>query len=324
MNFSFSVQQNVGANIVVDAGYVGSLGRHLWRMRDLNWIPFGANFLPQNQDPSLASGPLPSSFLRPYTGYAEIPKIEYDATSNYHSMQLNVNRRFTRGLQLGGAWTWSKGMDYGQGSTQTPGTISSQLPAKWYYSLADIDRTHMLKINWVWDLPKAPVSGKAMDLLVNNWQISGIASFLSGRPSGVGWSTTTAVDITGTPSDGARIVVTENPVLPKSERTFERNFRTDVFRAPAVGTIGNSARNILRQPGTNNWDLTASKNLPLHERFRLQLRCELYNAFNHTQFSSFDTSARFDPQGRQVNTNLGAFTAAAPARLLQLALRVTF
>jgi hypothetical protein len=324
MNFSFSVQQNVGANIIVDAGYVGSLGRHLWRMRDLNWIPFGANFQPQNADPSLPSGPLPSSFLRPYTGYAEIPKIEYDATSNYHSMQLTVNRRFTGGLQIGGAWTWSKGMDYGQGSTQNPGTISSQLPAKWFYSMADIDRTHMLRVNWVWDLPKAPVPNKALDLLVNNWQISGIASFISGRPSGVGWSTTTAVDITGTPSDGARIVVLDNPVLPKSERTFERNFRTDVFRAPAVGTVGNAARNILRQPGTNNWDVTASKNLPLHERLRIQLRCELYNAFNHTQFSSFDTGARFDPQGRQVNTNFGTFTAASSARVLQLAMRITF
>jgi hypothetical protein len=324
MNFSFSVQQNIGANIVVDAGYVGSLGRHLWRLRDLNWIPFGANFRPENRDPSLASGPLAPSFLRPYTGFAEIPKIEYDATSNYHSMQLNVNRRFTRGLQIGGAWTWSKGMDYGQGSNQNPGYISSQLPARWFYSLADIDRTHMLKLNWVWDLPKIPVGAKALDLVVNNWQISGIASFISGRPTGVGWSTTSAIDVTGTPSDSARIVVTGNPVLPKGERTFGQNFRTDAFRAPAVGTIGNAARTLLRQPGTNNWDITAAKNIPVHERFRIQLRCELYNAFNHTQFSSFDTTARFDAQGNQVNSNFGAFTAAAPARLLQLAVRVNF
>ena len=122
MNFSFSVQHNVGAGIVVDAGYVGSLGRHLWRQRDLNYIPLGANFLPENRDPSNPTSPLPPSFLRRYVGLAEIPKIEYDATSNYHSFQLNVNRRFSRGLQVGGAWTWSKAMDYGQGTNQTPGT----------------------------------------------------------------------------------------------------------------------------------------------------------------------------------------------------------
>ncbi len=324
MNFSFSVQHNVGAGVVVDVGYVGSLGRHLWRQRDLNYIPLGANFLPENRDPSNPTSPLPPSFLRRYVGLAEIPKIEYDATSNYHSFQLNVNRRFSRGLQVGGAWTWSKAMDYGQGTNQTPGLISSQISDRWFYSLSDVDRTHALKINWVWDLPRLPVRGKALDLVVNNWQISGIASFISGRPTGVGWSTTTAVDVTGTPSDSARIVVTDNPVLPKSERTFFRNFRTEVFRAPAVGTIGNAARNLLRQPGTNNWDMTATKNLPITERFRIQLRCELYNAFNHTQFTSFDTAARFDAQGNQVNTNLGAFTAAAPARVLQLVLRANF
>ena len=116
-----------------------------------------------------------------------------------------------------------------------------------------------------------------------------------------------------------------DPVLPKDERTFFKNFRTDVFRAPAVGTIGNSARNLVRQPGTNNWDMTATKNLPVHERFRIQLRCELYNAFNHTQFSLRSTlTARFDAQGNQVNSNLGAFTAAAPARVLQLAVRANF
>lgn len=325
MNFSFSIQQNVGAGIVVDAGYVGSLGRHLWRLRDLNWIPFGANFLAANRDPSNPNSPLSPSFLRRYMGFGDIPRIEYDATSNYHSMQLNVNRRFARGVQLGAAWTWSKAMDYGQGSTQNPGTISSQLPASWFYSLADIDRTHMLKLNWVWDLPKIPIGGlKPLDLVVNGWQVSGIASFLSGRPTGVGWSTTSAVDITGTPSDSARIVVTDNPVLPKGERTFEKNFRTDVFRAPSAGTVGNSARTLLRQPGTNNWDVTVAKSFPIAERVRIQVRCELYNAFNHTQFSSFDTSARFDAQGNQVNSNLGTFTAAASARVVQLAARVTF
>lgn len=324
MNFSFSVQREIGGGIIADVGYVGSLGRHLWRQRDLNWIPLGANFLPENRDPSVASGPLPSTFLRPYTGLAEIPRIEYDATSNYHSLQVTVNRRLAKGFQMGAAWTWAKAMDYGQGTTQTPGTISSQLSSKWFYSLGDIDRTHILKLNWVWDLPKVPGTNKAMNMVLNGWQLSGIASFITGRPTGVGFSTTAGVDITGTPSDGARIVVTDNPVLGKGDRTFFRNFRTDVFRVPAVGTVGNAARNILRQPGTNNWDATLAKNLRFGERVRLQLRCELYNAFNHTQFTSFDTAARFDGAGNQVNSNFGSFTAASAARIMQLAVRASF
>ena len=81
--------------------------------------------------------------------------------------------------------------------------------------------------------------------VLNDWQISGIGSFVSGAPLGVGYSNVNAVDITGS-THGSRIVVPENPVLPKSERTFERYFRTDVFRVPAVGTIGNAANSVPR------------------------------------------------------------------------------
>jgi hypothetical protein len=318
------VQQNVGAGVVVDAGYVGSLGRHQARIRNLNWIPFGANFKPENADPSNPASPLPPSFLRPYAGFADIPNIEYDATSNYHSLQITANRRFSRGVQFGVAWTWSKALDYGQGSGSGAGSISSQLPIRLNYGLSDIDRTHIAKINWVWDVPKMAWSWKPGRYLTDGWQLSGITSFMSGAPTGVGWSTTYSVDTTGSPTDGARVVVIADPVLPKGERTFSRNFRTDVFRPPVVGTIGNAARTILRRPGAHNWDAVLVKNIPIRERVRLQLRCELYNAFNHTQFSTFDTGARFDQQGNQVNGNFGAFTAAVNPRKMQLALRVSF
>jgi hypothetical protein len=134
----------------------------------------------------------------------------------------------------------------------------------------------------------------------------------------------TAADITGTPSVGARIVLTGDPYLPKGERTFHRNFNTEVFRAPAVGTVGNAARTNLRGPGINNWDVALFKNIPLHERLKLQFRGEFYNAFNHTQFSAYDAAARFDAQGRQVNTRFGQFTASRTPRIAQLALRVSF
>jgi hypothetical protein len=324
MNFSFSVQQNVGRGTVIDVGYVGSLGRHLWRNHNLNWIPFGANFKPENADPSSPGSPLPSSFLRPYIGYADITNLEMDATSNYNAFQFSANRRFTRGVQFGASWTWSKTMDYGQGSTQNPGSISSQVAVRNSYSLADTDRTHIVKVNWVWELPKVRSGWKPGDFILNGWQLTGLTTFMSGAPTGVGWSTTYSVDITGSPTDGARIYVNGNPVLAKSDRTFSRNFKTDVFRMPAVGTIGNAARTLLRLPGINNWDAVLGKTFAIHERVRVQLRCELYNAFNHTQFSSFDTGARFDAQGNQVNGNFSAYTASANPRKMQLVAKVSF
>ena len=81
---------------------------------------------------------------------------------------------------------------------------------------------------------------------------------------------------------------------------------------------------LLRGPGIHNWDLTAYKNFSIMERLRTQLRAEFYNAFNHTQWSALDTAARFDAQGRQVNTQFGQVTATRPGRRIQLALRILF
>jgi hypothetical protein len=74
----------------------------------------------------------------------------------------------------------------------------------------------------------------------------------------------------------------------------------------------------------NNWDIAVFKDFPVRERMRFQYRWEVYNAFNHTQFSSLDNTARFDPQGNQVNTRLGEFLSARPPRVMQMALRFYF
>jgi hypothetical protein len=321
MNYSFSIQQDVGFGTVVDIGYVGSTGRHLLWQRNLGAIPFGANFNPANIDPTTGA-PLAPAFLRPYQGYNDVNVREGASSSNYHSLQVSANRRFAKGLQAGVAWTWSKAMDYNSGDADS---VSVLLPVRvWNYGLASFDRTHVLKINWLWETPRARWGNAATRQITDSWQISGVASFVSGAPAGVGFGTTVGMDITGSPTDGARVFVTGNPVLPKGERTFSRNFRTEVFRLPAVGTVGNSARTLLRGPGINNWDIAVIKSFMIREPFKLQLRWESYNAFNHTQFAAFDTAARFDPQSNQVNARFGEFTVARSARIMQFALRLNF
>jgi hypothetical protein len=194
----------------------------------------------------------------------------------------------------------------------------------WDYGLAGFDRTHMLKADFIWELPKTPWNNAIVKRVLHGWQVSGIAGFISGPPLGIGYSTTYATDITGTATQGARIVVTQDPVLPKSERTFSRNFRTDVFRVPARGTWGNSAKTLIRGPGVNNWDFAVFKNFPIRERISAQFRWEMYNAWNHTQFSGLNTSARYDATGNQVNTTFGEFTSARSPRIMQAALRFYF
>jgi hypothetical protein len=323
MNYSFALQQSLGLGVVAEAAYVGSLGRNLMWLYEINPVPFGANFDPRNADPTNPASPLPASFLRPFLGYNEILISQAASSSNYHSLQVTARRRFLHGLQFGAAWTWSKAMTFNDFDNTA---VSALVPPRiWNYGLASFDRTHVFKLDWMYDLPRLRLDFAPARLVLNGWQVSGITSFVSGAPLGISYTTTVGYDVTGTPSQGARIVVLENPVLPKSQRTFSRNFRTEVFRLPARGTIGNAARTLIRGPGINNWDIAIFKDIPLRgESFKFQFRWELYNAFNHTQFSGLDTTARFDLASNQVNPRFGEFTAARSPRIMQLALRLYF
>jgi hypothetical protein len=322
MNMSLSIQHNIGWGTVVDAGYAGSLGRHLPWQRNIASIPFGSDFNPANADPTNPKVPLPAAFLRAYPGYGDVSMREWAASSSYHSLQVGVNRRFANSVQFGVSWTWSKAMDYNDSDFTN---VSSLVPASiWNYGLAGFDHTHVVKINYLWDVPAPHWKSMIGRLVAEGWQFSGITSFVSGAPLSVGFTQVTATDITGSPTDLPRIVVTGNPILPKDQRTFYRNFNTSVFQLPKVGTIGNAAKTVIRGPGINNWDVAVFKNLPIREPFRLQIRGEFYNVFNHTQFTGLDATARFDAAGNQINSDLGAFTTAASPRTIQLGVKFYF
>jgi hypothetical protein len=326
-NYSLGIQRNIGFGTVVDVAYVGSVSRHLQQQRNLNQIPYRARHLdvnPQNASPTVANTALPDDFLRPYPGYGNITYYENAGTSNYNALQVAANRRFTRGLQFGVAYTWSKTMDYADGDRDA---VAAYRPLRiWNYGKAGFDQTHIFVLNYTWDLPRATRlwDNVAVKALFDNWQVSGITAFVSGTPSGIGFSTVDNADISGG-GDGSRIIVTGNPILGRGDRDFNRWFNTAAFARPARGSFGNAPKDVIRLPGTNNWDISLFKNIPLRSESRyLQLRWELYNAFNHTQFSGVDTTARFDAQGNQVNANFGRVTAAREPRYMQLSLRLTF
>lgn len=323
MNMSFSIQRDIGFGTTMDVGYLGSLGRRLSWQWDLNSIPLGTRFKPENADPANPSVPLPDVFLRPLRGYNRIMVRETAGSSNYHSMQVSVNRRMARDLVFSLAWTWSKALDFADGDF---GEVNVVAPFReWNYGLAGFDRTHVVKLAWVYNVPGWKSGPRVARAAVNGWQISGVATFMSGAPVGVGYTMVSPVDLSGTPSVSPRILVVGDPVLPKSQRTFSRAFRTEVFRLPERGTLGTLSKTLLRGPGTNNFDISIFKTIPvIRERLRLQLRAEAYNAFNHTQFSAFDATARFDAKGVQVNSQFGQYTAARDPRIMQMAVRLEF
>jgi hypothetical protein len=140
----------------------------------------------------------------------------------------------------------------------------------------------------------------------------------------VGYSLVDGVDLSGG-GDGTRIIVNGKAPLSHGDRTFLRWFDPSVFARPPKGSMGNAPKDVFRLPGVNNWDISLFKNFPIYSEARfLQFRWEMYNAFNHTQYSSVDATARFDAQGNQVNTRFGQVTAARSPRIIQASLRLTF
>jgi len=325
MNFSFGIQQNIGFGTMVDVSYVGAQSRHLLQRTNLNSVPFGTDFLPSSIDPTTKKA-LSTNFLEPYAGYGTVTYYTWDTNANYNSLQASANRRFARGLQFGSAWTWSKTMDYLDNGVTTTSLLVN--PRVWQYGKAGFDRTHIVRLSWTWDVPRGSRLRKNAFTtnLLDDWQLSGITTFQSGAPTGIGTpSFSSTTDITGSPTDSARVVVVQNPVLPKDQRTFNRYFNTNAFAPPAVGTFGNAPKDVFRGPGINNWDVSVFKRIRTgSERWRLQFRGEFYNAFNHTQFSSVYTTIRFDAQGNQIDPRLGQLTASRSPRRVQLALRLGF
>jgi hypothetical protein len=349
---NFGIQRDLGFATILDISYVGTFGRHLEVTPNINEVPYLSQFLPQNIDPTAKANKflngtvtqqaaISDDFFRPIPGYQGIDLREYTSTSNYNALQVAVNRKFTKALEFGVAYTWSKTMDYvDTTSTGTAGSIAVYLDPRWWnYGEANIDRTNNLVLHWVYSLPKATNlwNNRVFGAIANNWQWSGIAEFVSGSPqnitdtsSNIGLSTG-GLNLTGG-GDGARVLVIGNPLAPSDQHHSSFQYlNASAFALPPVGVIPNpglpyARRDFFRGPGTNNWDMTLAKNIPITERIQFQLRAEAYNVFNHVSFTTVQDKASFDPSTGQLvsNGNLGTLTDDRGPRILQLVGKITF
>jgi hypothetical protein len=335
-NLSLGLQQMMGHGVVLDAAYVGTLGRHVSDFRNINEVPYGAEFALQNQSP--AGGVLPDNFFRPYPGYATINLQSFDLTSNYNAMQVKVTRRFSHNLGFGLAYTWSKAMDY---SDALNGTVAVyQDLRQWNYGPAGWDRRNNLTVNYIWSLPKGSRiwSNKVTRGVLDNWQISGIDSYISGNPGSFSLSVSNGANITGG-GDGARVMVTGNP-MQNAPHKFDEWFNTSVVQVPLAGQAatattpavqgqrGNAPKVNFYNPGYGNFNTALFKNFPLKGRSMIQFRLESYNTFNHSEFNGVDSAAVFANASSsttpETSAGFGQMDSTAQPRYLQLALRINY
>src|SRR5260370_12500889 len=344
MNYILSVETKLPFNFVLEPGYVGPQSRHLLDQLNLNAIPYGAAFLPQNQDPTknpaatLGSSALNRDFLRPYPGYGDISIHREGSSSNYNSLQLSVNRRFSSGFFFGLHYTLSKALGVQSGDGDFIRIDSNTRFAN--YGPLSFDRKHTFAANWIYDFPSFFKNNAATHFLLDGWQISGSFLYQTGSPFGVGFSIPgiNNENLTGSYTEGARIHLIGNPQDGTTSSPYNR-LNPAAFDAPGPGDRGLGAGvNYLRNPGINTWSMSLQKAFKMKERYELQLRADAFNLLNHTQFSGYNAGINYRSLTDHSITNLylkhdstvnninsfGTVSGARDPRILPLVVRLRF
>jgi hypothetical protein len=345
--WNVGLQRKLWKNLIFDLAYVGSESRDLLRQEQINAVPRGAKFLPANQDPTRAPSAtpgataLPDDLLRPYPGYGNIRMWDYSGYGNYHALQTSLNRRFDNGIMFGVFYVWSKAL------TINNDDFTAGLPfadddeiRRVDYSYATYDRPHNFVVNFIYQTPK--FASGVLGAIANDWMISGVYRWTSGRPYAVNFSIPgiTNTNLTGNDGNpGARVALTCDPGTGWSGDPYQQIANTSCFAPPQPGSDGaESARFFVRNPPINNLDLSVSKRFEVGNRVGLEVRLDAFNALNHTQFTGVNNTVNFasltnptitnlpyDAAGNLVRNNgFGSINGVAPPRRLQLVTRLTF
>jgi len=265
-HFNAQVEQEFVDGIVLGIGYQGELGLHLPYRYELNQGLPGTGLTGL---PLFGTGRTAST-----TAY------DTGLNSNYNALQVNLTKRMAHGLQFQAAYTWSRTLGY----TGETGFLLNPFNRRANYGPADYDRTHMLTISHVWDLPFGTGTqhmnhGLAGQIL-GNWAINGVFTWASGTPFSVyadplfygGANATVLANMNG------QVQYTNQMGL---NQPF---FNTSGFAAPAAGSFGNQSRNSLRGPGIRNYNLSLFKTFAFMEHYKFEIRGEAFNLTNSPRF----------------------------------------
>jgi hypothetical protein len=314
--WSVGVQREVPLGFVVDVTYVGRRGLYLQRERNINQLPEGTTLLAQNKDVNIAA-------LRPYKGYGAIRLSENAGYSKYNSLQISADRRYTNGLKVGAAYTLGHSED---NASDKRNILWNSYDDTNYWGPSSFDRKHVLSLYYIYDLPFWREGGSPMKSLLGGWQISGATFLRTGTP----FSITRTNDIAGV-GEGAngQPVDVVGDIHANANGQFsggvnsgvaaDQNFAFNptAFANPAPGHFGNETRNILRNPGDQQWDIALFKNFGLGGPRKIQFRTEIFNFPNHPNLSGPNTDITSPNFGRSINKD-------GNRRDIQLALRFLF
>jgi len=313
-----STQWNAGIQMalpwssVIDVEYVGQHGFNIVEGINLNSVDFGSAYLPQYQDPTLATTTTPGAtavstdLMRAFRGYSAINQNVSRGWITHHSLQLSFTRRFRNGISWGFNDTIglaSTGSTAARLQHNADGSVTHRSDQAEADKLMQVDPIrHIIKANFVWDLPdmastSAPL--RALGYVINDWQLSGIWTATTGSinpltsPYAVGFSYQSggsSVNLTGSPDYGARVRIVGDPGSGCSSDPY-RQFNTSAFQGPLTNSVGlESGAGYLRGCFVSAFDLSIARNIRLGGGKNLQLRADLFNAPNAAAITNRNTT----------------------------------
>ena len=319
------IQMTLPWSSAVDVEYVGQHSYNTLEGVDINAIDFGTAFRSSTIDPTLAASATPGAtsyaatnpdIVRAFRGYSSITQQWGRGWRTFHSLQLSYNRRFKDGLSFGFNDTISLS-DHQSTSARLQHNPDGTFTIRSDQAEADellgttIANRHNFKGNFVWDLPDIHGSGsalKALGILANNWQLSGVWTAATGSAYTVGFSYQnggSSVNLTGSPNYAARIRVVGDPGSGCSSNRLKQ-FNTAAFQGPLPGSVGlESGGDYLRGCFTSTLDLAIARNIRLGGARNLQLRVDMFNAPNSAIITGRNTTINLtNPSDPVTPTNL--------------------
>lgn len=304
LQWNVTLEQSLGAAQTVSATYVAAAGRRLYYTE---------------------------SYVRPSAVIEDLDVVRNAATSDYHALQLQFQRRLTKGLQALASYTWSHSLDTASTEYHTGNLPLVINPAAQNRASSDFDRRHSFNLAATYNLPK-PNWGTLGGAIFGGWSVDGIYRALSAAPMNV-FSL-----VTGRPGSinsiplrpdlvaGQQLYV-DDPTEPGGRRINRAAFTAITAAANRQGGFG---RNVLRGFGLSQLDFSLRRQFNFTERFNAQFRAELFNALNQPNFGDPTTnltSTLFGRSTQMLGRSLGGLNALyqiGGPRSIQLALKFQF
>src|SRR5262245_16225288 len=309
LSYSTSIQQALPDGSTLTVAYVGSQGRNLFQRTIANLIT-GVSM-----DNRTGKDILQKQFG---DRYAEMDVKTSGGSSTYNALSLNWNRRLARGLNASASYTWGHSIGTSAGSNEATTAVNN-------YSFAQergdnsSDERHVISVNAIWQIPVGTNrrfnfgGNRVLNAVLGGWQIAGFQNYHSALPINVLVSRNNVVYLnpqngayyTSPVTSGGQVITvpvinlpgggqsrgTQRPDLvpgvnPYLETASGFLLNPAAFTVPAPGKFGNLARNALRGLNFEQLDLALSKDFTIKERRRFTLRWDVYNIFNHPNFSN--------------------------------------